>query len=174
MHTLRAHFRLSTALFSVLKVRQNKRVFFKKFQIFLCLPKMDFNAGFLFIFKILLKSFIYVLFDASMFLSLSTFHNFALVQDPFRVLVNIDWLLCLQSCSKEKKCVSYNFKILSSEMKLCELHEHGIHLENFGRTSLLVYFPGSVYHQVLKKPTFKVCINLKDLLFVTIFLKSYF
>lgn len=90
----------------------------------------------------------------------STFPNYELPCEPYRVVTNIDWLWCLRTCSNEHNCISYNFKKISSGKGVCRLNEHGACETVMGDTKRLIFLSGSIYHQLLKEQNAKVYNNM--------------
>jgi len=72
-----------------------------------------------------------------------------------QTIYDVDWLGCLQTCSRSEKCVSYNYKWrldAQDEVNVCELiDDHG----ECG-TSSLVYMTGFTFHQIRRNRKVKI------------------
>lgn len=86
------------------------------------------------------------------FLSISsdcsfTVHNHVLAGQHITKLTNIDWFHCLQACSMDDRCHSYNFCFsgTGSDVGVCELNECLIRHQNS-----LVYSTHCVFQQLSK------------------------
>jgi len=64
-----------------------------------------------------------------------------------QTIYDVDWLGCLEACSRNEKCVSYNYKWrldAQDEVNVCEL------IDDRGEcdTSSLVYMTGFTFHLI--------------------------
>lgn len=74
-----------------------------------------------------------------------------------QTLFDLDWLSCLEACSRSETCVSYNYNSLTDTEgrgSVCELISGGKYLGECD-TSHLVYQTGYVFHRI--KLSSKVC-----------------
>ena len=68
---------------------------------------------------------------------------------------DVDWLGCLEACSRSEKCVSYNYKWrlgAQDEINVCELIDGGGDCD----TSSLVYVTDFTFHQIRENSKVKI------------------
>lgn len=84
-----------------------------------------------------------------------TIRNHAFTGLISQKIYDVDWLGCLEACSRSKKCVSYNYKWcldVQDEVNVCEL------IDDHGEcdTSSLVYMTGCTFHQIRENSKVKI------------------
>lgn len=84
-----------------------------------------------------------------------TIRNHAFTGPISQKIYDVDWLGCLEACSRSKKCVSYNYKWcldVQDEVNVCEL------IDDHGEcdTSSLVYMTGCTFHQIRENSKVKI------------------
>ena len=103
--------------------------------------------------RFVFRAMCFVLFssDRSLAFMPFTLPNNALVCDLYRILIDIDWFSCVQTCYNEDRCISYNFKNSVSGTGLCELNKCGVEKSGTCNPKTLVYTPGFVFQQLRKE-----------------------
>lgn len=72
-----------------------------------------------------------------------------------QTIYDVDWLGCLEACSRSEKCVSYNYKCLldaQDEVGVCELIADSGECD----TGSLVYLTGFIFHQIRENNKVKI------------------
>ena len=78
--------------------------------------------------------------------------NKALAGFTFHTIQNIDWLHCIEACTVDNRCISYNFLHLKSN-GTCEMNHCGF-ADECAKESMLLYVPGCLFQQLAPA---KVC-----------------
>ena len=81
--------------------------------------------------------------------------NYAFTGLISQTIYDVDWLGCLEACSRSEKCVSYNYKWYldgQDEVNVCEL------IDGHGKcdTSSLVYMTGFTFHHIRENIKVKI------------------
>ena len=71
-----------------------------------------------------------------------TYSDKILLGSAYRTLNTSDWLLCIDACSSDSNCASYNY-----DGDLCELNECGLDRNCDGEMAL-IYSQGHVFQQL--------------------------
>lgn len=72
-----------------------------------------------------------------------------------KTIYDVDWLGCLEACSRREKCVSYNYKWrldAQDELNVCELIDDSGECD----ASSLVYVTGFTFHQIRENSKVKI------------------
>lgn len=81
--------------------------------------------------------------------------NHAFTGPSSQTIYDVDWLGCLEACSRNKKCVSYNYKWyldVQDEVNVCEL------IDGHGECEIssLVHMTGFTFHQIRENSKVKI------------------
>ena len=84
-----------------------------------------------------------LLFLTIAFCNSTTYEGRYLTGNALRILLDVDWVGCLQMCHDEPKCISYNYH---KDRKICKINSDG-EREGCG-TEKTIVSAGWIYHQM--------------------------